>query len=1081
MPGYFSSFVFCLVFWASLIGIYAQEPPKVPNPKPDYSREAFIVEEDFTKVSFESDGSSSREATARIDIQSNAGLQRYSVLTASYQNSVESVDFEYVRVKKPDGTVVLTPVNEVQDMPAEITRAAPFYSDLREKQVAVKGLSVGDVLELSIHWHSTKPLVPGQFWFVFNFSHDVITLQQQLQITVPSTRHVNWKSPDVKPSIIEEGSRQVFTWKFSQLDTKSSDEQKKDTEERTYQAVRGFLPPPDVQISSFQSWEEVGRWYGALQEDRVKPTPEIRAKAQELTKNTATEEAKVRAIYNYVSTEFRYIGVSFGIGRYQPHAAAEVLGNQYGDCKDKHTLLASLLEATGIHTYPALINSGRDIDPDVPSPGQFDHVITVVVQGRDLQWVDATPEVAPFAYLLTPLRGKRALVIPNDGLPRLITTPAESPVTTRATFRIKATLSDTGTLAGKIERTISGDDSELLLRGAFRRLPQTQWKDLVQQISYGSGFAGDVSDVTTGVPAKIDEPFHFEYSYTRKEYPEWSDRRITAPLPALTLPALPANGAKPSHPIWFGTPGEALLQSSVELPKGYTPELPKSIDLKEDFAEYHSKNAVKDGVLTTERRFIVKLPEVPVAQYEAYSKFSKAVADDRETFIPLSSKNSPAKANSLEDEIWRLPYSEQPEAASAYDEARDLYQRRDTQGEIEALKRAVTIDPKFARAWLWLGQIYFYMRKPESGLDADRKGIEADPQRAVGYKLLATHLVGLDKFEEAIAAWEELIKAIPDDAAGPAGLGSALFAAKRYSEAISAFEAAIKLDPNQAAILVRLGTSHLKAGSEDKALASYKSALSIDSRPMMYNNIGYEMAETEKQLPLALEYAAKAVRDVEDASQKVQLSSIQNEDLGLTNGIAAYWDTLGWVHFRMGHLQLAEKYLKASWDLSQSPVMADHLAQVYEKENKKTEAIHLYKLALAVSSGPLGADTIKSEVRKRLERLGVKAEEPRYGAFPGGDELSQIRTIKLSRLVAENQSADVLLLLGPGPKVEDVKFISGSEAMKATAKTLRSATIQQSFPDDGPTRLVRRGLVSCHSLSGCVLVLLPPSLVTSVN
>ena len=128
----------------------------------------------------------------------------------------------------------------------------------------------------------------------------------------------------------------------------------------------------------------MGRWYGSLQQERIKPTPEIRAKAAELTKGASDDDAKLRAIYKYVSTEFRYIGIAFGIGRYQPHAAAEVLSNQYGDCKDKHTLFASLLDAVGIKAYPALISSSQEIDPDVPSPGQFDHVIGVVPHGSGL-------------------------------------------------------------------------------------------------------------------------------------------------------------------------------------------------------------------------------------------------------------------------------------------------------------------------------------------------------------------------------------------------------------------------------------------------------------------------------------------------------------------------------------------------------------------------------------------------------------------------------------------------------------------------------------------------------------------------
>jgi transglutaminase-like putative cysteine protease len=119
----------------------------------------------------------------------------------------------------------------------------------------------------------------------------------------------------------------------------------------------------------------------------------------------ADDDAKLRALYNYVSLRYRYVGIAFGIGRYQPHASGEILGNQYGDCKDKHTLLAALLKAAGIQAYPALISNMTTVDLDVPSPGQFNHVITVVVKGDTFSWMDTTPEVTPIGYLLTPLRG----------------------------------------------------------------------------------------------------------------------------------------------------------------------------------------------------------------------------------------------------------------------------------------------------------------------------------------------------------------------------------------------------------------------------------------------------------------------------------------------------------------------------------------------------------------------------------------------------------------------------------------------------------------------------------------------------
>ncbi|HLW88537.1 MAG TPA: DUF3857 and transglutaminase domain-containing protein, partial [Terriglobales bacterium] len=317
----------------------AQASPKPTDPKADYSKEAYVDEDDLTKISFENDGTGTREASFRLRIQSDAGVQRYSVLTFAYQEAIESIEVVYVRVRKPDGTVIVTPAENILDMPSDITRQAPFYSDLHEKHVAVKGLTVGDVLETQIRWRVTKPLVPGQFWYSFNYSRDFIQLHEEFQISVPRERAVKWKSPALKPVITEEGGRRIFTWTRSQLEHQSADQDKIEQEEKTYQAARGKLPPPDIQLSSFQNWEEIGAWYGGLQQERVKPSPEIRAKAAQLTKNAADDNAKLHAIYNYVSTQFRYIGVAFGIGRYQPHSAVDVLSNQYGDCKDKHTLL----------------------------------------------------------------------------------------------------------------------------------------------------------------------------------------------------------------------------------------------------------------------------------------------------------------------------------------------------------------------------------------------------------------------------------------------------------------------------------------------------------------------------------------------------------------------------------------------------------------------------------------------------------------------------------------------------------------------------------------------------------------------
>ena len=1059
---------------------FGSESPKAAPA--DHSKEAFVLEHSSDKFKFENDGTYSREMRMRIRIQSDAGVQRFSIVKFTYQSLSELFAVDYVRVTKPDGTVVVTPSDTFQDMPADITREAPFYTDTHETHVAVKGLGVGTLLEYQAHWQRSKPLIPGQFWLDYNFAHEGIVLQEVVEVSVPRGRTLKLKSSTIKPMTAESGQYEVYTWESSNLENKDDKKEKQEQQERTWQRVRGRLPQPELELSSFKTWEELGEWYQTLQHDRVKPSAEIQAKAAELTKGLTDENARIHALYDFVSTKYRYIGIAFGLGRYQPHAAAEVLANQYGDCKDKHTLFASLLNASGIKAYPALISASRELDTDVPSPGQFNHVITVIPQATGLLWLDTTTEVAPFALLVSPLRDKHALVIPDDKAAALVATPVDDPFPTLQKFEMQAKLSDAGVLDGKAENTDRGD-TELLFRAAFRMVPQPHWKDLVQRISYGLGFGGDVSNVDAVQLEKTAEPFHFSYDYKRKDYSDWSNRRISPPLPRITLPEVD-DEITATVPIWLGSPGEIDFYATLELPKGYSPDLQKAVHVKRDFADYDATYSFKSGVITAERHMLIKLREVPASEYAEYKSFRKLVEDDHDTYSSLSTGRSSSTATSYQDEIWSLPLSGNAEANRFYDDAREQFGRKDTQAEIVSLKRAVEIDPKFVRAWLWLGEIYKWSRQNDLALQAYRKAIEIDPDQVVSYKALGFTLNGMGKMEEALPVWQQLVKVAPEKVDGYSNLGIGLLYLKRYREAISSLQSAVNLFPERADLQMSLGTAYLNGGDLEKSRVAFGAALKLDSNPLMLNNIAYSLAEQNTDLEKAKEYAEKAVRDEEEASGATQLSEVQTSDLDHPRRLTMFWDTLGWVYSRSNDLVPAEAYLKAAWTLSASPVIGGHLGRLYEQQGKKEAALHMYQLAYTASPSlivPLS--TMRPPVFRKdasvleqdIHRLGGK---PESSAFT--DDLNHMRTFKLPNIVSGTAEAEFFLLIGPGGKTE-AKFISGSDSLKGIQKTLESTNYNQPFPDEHPTRILRRGIVGCYQYTGCSFVLLSPDTVSSVR
>jgi tetratricopeptide (TPR) repeat protein len=1072
-----------LAFVCAITAFSSAHPQIAPNHAPvkdDYPEEAFIIEEISTNISFDNDGNSTREQTTRVRIRTDAGVQHWGLLNIPFQSATQTVQVDYARVRKPDGSTVLTPEDNIQDLDAAITRTAPFYSDLREKHIAIKSLAKGDVLEYQVRWRPIKPLVPGQFWTEYNFQHDAIVLSERVDIKVPADRAVKVKGPQSTQTIKTEGGSKTYSWSYSQLlRTKSPErDQKKATD-----AALGRTPAPDIQISSFQSWDEVGRWYWNLQKDRVQPTPAIRAKAAELTAGLKDDDARLRALYSFVSLQYRYIGISFGIGRYQPHAADDVLTNNYGDCKDKHTLLASLLQASGITIYPALISSARKLDPDIPSPAQFDHIVGYLPQGQRTLWLDTTPEVAPAGYLALPLRDKQALVMEAEKPGELITTPADPPSPGSQNFTIEGKLNQDGSLEAKVEDTIQGERA-VTLRYAFRQTPQTQWKDLMQQISYALGYSGTVSDVTASLPEATSEPFHFSYSYHRKDFPDWANHQFSVPGLPFIMPSLSEDAA---YPVFLGSPNESVSDSKVELPTGYKPQLPENVDLKCDFAEYQASYSQDQGVLTAKRRLLIKQREVPVTEFDDYRSFVKNLQNDVNRYVQTSSSNPvpipappmPEGMPSFLRGVWQLPESDVSEANRLELSARSSIETGDRASAINSYKSAVAADPKFTRAWIELAVTYLSSGKSDSALDSLREAIRSDPEQLLPHKAYAFLLSGLRQPEAATDAWRETLKVAPEDRDANSGMGQSLLDQQRYAEAIPYLEAASKTDA-PTGTLNGLGWAYLKTGQIEKGTAILDKIADANPTPETFNDISYELAEANAGLPKALEYAEKAVNAQEKESSDIDLSNLLPEDLKTPPKFAACWDTLGWVHFRLGHFEQAESYIYPAWLLSQYSTVGDHLAQIYEQEGKKDEAIRMYDLVLETH---VTRDQ-GNEIRQRLDRLtATQASQSSRGSerMFGAAELSQLRTVKLKRLVAGSASAEFFLLFAPGPTLEDVQFVSGSAKLKSADGALYDAKFPIAFPQKSSARLVRRVIVNCSEVVGCQAVFLLPDSVTSVQ
>src|SRR5260370_22287436 len=103
----------------------------------------------------------------------------------------------------------------------------------------------------------------------------------------------------------------------------------------------------------------MGNWEAGVEQGRRDASPEIRQKVAALTANSATPLAKMQALAKFVQGDIRYVAIELGIGGWQPHPAPEIFTHRYGDCKDKATLMSSMLHEIGIESFYISINTVR--------------------------------------------------------------------------------------------------------------------------------------------------------------------------------------------------------------------------------------------------------------------------------------------------------------------------------------------------------------------------------------------------------------------------------------------------------------------------------------------------------------------------------------------------------------------------------------------------------------------------------------------------------------------------------------------------------------------------------------------------
>jgi tetratricopeptide (TPR) repeat protein len=227
-------------------------------------------------------------------------------------------------------------------------------------------------------------------------------------------------------------------------------------------------------------------------------------------------------------------------------------------------------------------------------------------------------------------------------------------------------------------------------------------------------------------------------------------------------------------------------------------------------------------------------------------------------------------------------------------------------------------------------------------------------------------LAEMGKIDEAAADLKKLLSG-KDDRDIYVSLANTYEKGKRWDDMGKALDAAEKLSDSaedKSGIWFMRGAMLERMKKLDKAEVEFRKVLKADpDNAGAMNYIGYMLADANLRLEESLDLITKAL-DIEP-------------------GNGAYLDSLGWVQFRLGRLEDAEKNLRRALDKTpRDPTVHDHMADILMKESKVKEAVAQWETSLKEwdTSSPTDLEPAEiAQVKRKLEaaRVRLAREVPR--------------------------------------------------------------------------------------------------------
>lgn len=438
-----------------------------------------VLVDDYEKIIYQADGTAEQWDEVYVKILTEKGKRENQTLSTHFTIPYSTVRIPLVEVIKPDGVTHVIDVSKQSNTMIDRSqmRSNIYNPNQKVLQVGVPGLEPGDLLHYLIHRDTLKTRIPDSWSDYFVLEYTAPIKHYAIEIIGPKERPLRkiQVKDEVKGTIAfsrkETGDKIIYRWEINDVPRMY--------EEPNMPALHTVVQR--LLVSTIPDWRDISKWYSKLCEPHLrKTTPEMKLKVDELVADANGREEQIEAIFQYVSQNIRYMGITTETVApgYEPHDVNVTFENKYGVCRDKAALLVAMLRLAGFNAHPVLIHNGPKKDEEVPQP-YFNHAISCVVEGDGTQvLMDPTDENTQDLFPAYLCNQSYLVAMPRGDALR--TSPVMPANKNMMKIETKGTVSKSGALKATTKLFFEGINDNLY-RGYFARLKPEEVKQFFER------------------------------------------------------------------------------------------------------------------------------------------------------------------------------------------------------------------------------------------------------------------------------------------------------------------------------------------------------------------------------------------------------------------------------------------------------------------------------------------------------------------------------------------------------------------------------------------------------------------------